>query len=70
MISLNTSSPVAAPRAADMGSNSMASVRGMNRKYSTENSTMPTWKDGISSVNRVARPYRAMVSTKTISFWD
>ena len=48
----------------------MASVRGINRKYSTENSTTPTWKLGISSVNNVARPYRAMVSTNTISFWD
>ena len=56
MISLKTSSPVAAPRAADIGSNSMASTRGMNRKYSTENSTMPTWIDGMSSVNKVASP--------------
>ena len=70
MISLNTNSPVAAPNAADMGSNSMARVNGMNRKYSTENSTIPTWNLGISSVKRVARPYRAMVSTNTISFWD
>ena len=70
MISLNTSSPVAAPRAADRGSNSMARVRGMNRKYSTENSTTPTWNLGISSVNRVASPYRDMDRTKIISFWD
>ena len=68
MISLNTSSPVAAPRAADRGSKSIARVRGMNRKYSTENSTSPTWNLGISSVNSVASPYRDMVSTKIISF--
>ena len=67
---LYTSSPVAAPRAADRGSNSMARVRGMNRKYSTENSTTPTWNLGISSVNRVASPYRDMDRTKIISFWD
>ena len=70
MISLKTSSPVAAPSAADIGSNSIARVSGMKRKYSTENSTMPTWKEGISSVKRVARPYRAIVRTKTINFCD
>ena len=68
MISLNTSSPVAAPRAADRGSKSMARVRGMNRKYSTDSSTRPIWNLGISSVNKVASPYRDMDKTKTISF--
>ena len=56
MISLKTNSPVAAPSAALSGSNSIASVSGMNRKYSTENSTIPTWNFGISSVNSVAKP--------------
>ena len=70
MISLKTSSPVAAPSAADSGSKRIDRVSGMNRKYSTENSTIPTWKDGISSVIRVARPYRDMVRTNTISFCD
>ena len=41
IISLNTSSPVAAPRAAESGSNSIPSTSGIKRKYSTENSTMP-----------------------------
>ena len=68
MISLNTSSPVAAPRAADRGSKSMARVRGMKRKNSTENSTTPTCTEGMSSVNRVASPYRDMDRTNIMSF--
>ena len=70
MISLNTNSPVAALRAAEIGSNSIARISGMNRKYSTENSTIQIWNLGISLVKRVARPYMAIVSTNTISFCD
>ena len=56
MISLKPSSPVAAPSATESGSKSMARVSGMNRKNSTENSTMPTWTEGMSSETSVARP--------------
>ena len=55
-------------RAGGGGSNHLPRARGMNRKYSTENSTTPTWNLGISSVNRVASPYRDMDSTKIMSF--
>ena len=70
MISENTSSPVAAPKAAESGSKSMASVSGMNRKNSTDSSTMPIWTDGMSSEMSVARPYSDMDSTNTMSFCD
>ena len=41
IISLKITSPVAAPNAADSGSNKIANVKGIKAKYSTDNSTIP-----------------------------